>query len=261
MPPTFVMGDPHGHLDVVREHLRNAGLVDASGRWTGGDARLVWIGDFVDRGPDGLGSIDLARRLEWEAGAAGGSSLAVLGNHDLLLVAASRFPGARTAPGETFAEHHDEAGGTAHEREALGHERRAWLVQRPVLLEVGATLFVHADALGPLGWGRSTNEVNATARRVLGSGGPRSVDALLHGMAGHGAFSGPAGSAVLQRYLLRFGAARVVHGHTPLQKDGVARPTAPRVYADGRAVDVDGGIYKGGPGFLWEMTPPPAPQA
>lgn len=259
MPPTFVMGDPHGHVDVVLGHLRDAGLVDASDGWAGRDARLVWIGDFVDRGPDGIATFDLARRLEREAGAAGGASVAVLGNHDLLLVAASRFPDARTVPGETFGEHHDAAGGHERERATLGADRRSWLTDLPVLRKVGPTLFVHADALGPLGWGRTLDEVNATGRRVLGNGGPGAVDALLHGMAGHGAFRGTAGGAVLRRMLRRFGAARVVHGHTPLQKGGVARPTAPRIYADGRAVNVDGGIYKGGPGFLWEMSPAPDP--
>ena len=36
-------------------------------RWTGADARLWLVGDLVDRGPDGIGAIELVRRLERES--------------------------------------------------------------------------------------------------------------------------------------------------------------------------------------------------
>jgi len=64
MQPLFVVGDVHGHRDVLVRLLREVGLVDPAERWSGGDALLWLVGDLVDRGPDGIGTIDLVRRLE-----------------------------------------------------------------------------------------------------------------------------------------------------------------------------------------------------
>lgn len=255
MADTYVMGDAHGFLDVVRGHLRDAGLIDAADGWSGGDATLVWIGDLVDRGPDGIGVLDLVRRLEREAAAAGGTSVMVLGNHDLLLLGAARYPDATLRNGEQFAEHHDQSGGSRAERDALGNERAEWLARRPVLFRAERTLFLHADVPGNLGWGRSVAEANHTVTTVLQSGGAVAYDRLTEAMGSHHAFEGAAGARLLERYAARFDVDRIVHGHTPLQKFGDARPTRPRLTQGGRVVNVDGGIYKGGPGFLWRMGP------
>src|SRR5688500_13459805 len=53
--PLFVAADMHGHRAEFREVLRDAGLIDACGQWSGQDARLWLLGDYVDRGPDGIG--------------------------------------------------------------------------------------------------------------------------------------------------------------------------------------------------------------
>ena len=89
--PTFIIGDIHGHCDKLAGLLRDAGLVDADLAWSGGDARLFLLGDYVDRGPDGIGVIDLLMGLGVEAAAAGGQVEALLGNHDVMLLAAHRF--------------------------------------------------------------------------------------------------------------------------------------------------------------------------
>ena len=82
------MGDVHGHRDVLVGLLRDAGLLDAAEAWTGADARLWLLGDLADRGPDGIGTIDLVRRLERESG---GAVRCLLGNHEALILAAHRF--------------------------------------------------------------------------------------------------------------------------------------------------------------------------
>ena len=253
MPKVFVLGDVHGHLDVAQRLLREAGLLGSDGGWTGRDAVLVWIGDLVDRGPDGLRTIDLARRLEDRAAAHGGRSVTLLGNHDLLLAGASRFPDARLRSGKGFAAYHDGVGGRETERERLGAERAGWIDRLPAFLRIDRTLFVHADAPGVLGWGRSLEEANRTVGIALASGTPEAYERLYLAMAAHHAFRGEAGAARLDRLSRRFDVDVVVHGHTPLQKLGTERPTAPRIYQGGRVVNVDGGIYRGGPGFLWQV--------
>ena len=63
MGSLFVVSDVHGYVADLRESLRSAGLVDADDAWTGGDAQLWVLGDLLDRGPDGVGAIDLVRSL------------------------------------------------------------------------------------------------------------------------------------------------------------------------------------------------------
>mgnify|MGYP003349132290 CR=1 FL=1 len=40
--------------DKLRAMLLRAGLIDFDGSWTAGDTHLVFLGDYVDRGPNGL---------------------------------------------------------------------------------------------------------------------------------------------------------------------------------------------------------------
>ncbi|HLG77115.1 MAG TPA: hypothetical protein VKX46_11925, partial [Ktedonobacteraceae bacterium] len=60
-----------------------------------------------------------------------------------------------------------------------------------------------------------------------------------------------------------FGGEQIIHGHTPISLMVNSKPqkvTAPWIYANGRCVNVDGGIYMGGPGFLYQIpTTAPSP--
>lgn len=91
MTPLYVVADIHGHRSEFRECLRQVGLVDHTGHWSGGGARLWLLGDYVDRGPDGIGVINDIRRLAVSAAAVGGHVGALLGNHEVQLLAAQRF--------------------------------------------------------------------------------------------------------------------------------------------------------------------------
>src|SRR3954453_1244650 len=88
----YVVGDVHGHLAQLTAALRDTGLVDDEGAWSAGDARLWFLGDLTDRGPDGIGVIDLIRRLQTQAAQAGGEVGCVIGNHDMLLYGARFVP-------------------------------------------------------------------------------------------------------------------------------------------------------------------------
>ena len=84
------IGDVHGSFDNFVAILRTAGLIDSRRRWTGGKAVLVQTGDVLDRGPASRDAIDLLRRLENEAPAAGGLVLPLLGNHELMRLVGDR---------------------------------------------------------------------------------------------------------------------------------------------------------------------------
>lgn len=81
----FVVGDVHGHFTEMRRLLAHAGLVDGEGRWTGGRARLVLLGDLVDRGWDVTRTLWWLYGLEASARAAGGEVHVVLGNHEAMV--------------------------------------------------------------------------------------------------------------------------------------------------------------------------------
>lgn len=77
--PLDIVGDIHGELHALQALLRHLGY-DETGRHP--QARtLVFVGDFVDRGPDSPGVVDLVQRL-----VEGGYACAIAGNHEINLL-------------------------------------------------------------------------------------------------------------------------------------------------------------------------------
>jgi hypothetical protein len=254
--PTFVLGDLHGHFGAFVRLLDGAGLIDAERRWSGGDATLILMGDLVDRGPEGLACVDLAMRLEREAPKRGGRVVTLMGNHELVLLAAYAFPDFMSGVGQTFRHHWLDNGGVEHELAALTPEQARWLRALPAMVRVDDTLFVHADSEIYLEHGRDIGAVDAGLRRPLAQVDPPGLDRWLAGFGQHGAFEGRLGEALLEQFLRCYGGERLVHGHTPISlitgvaAEGVA---APRTLHGGRCINVDGGIFLGGPGFVWRQ--------
>jgi hypothetical protein len=83
-PRIVAVGDVHGDLPAFKAILAEAGLVDASGAWIGGDAVLVQLGDLLDRGPSMRGTLDFAMGLEQAAAKSGGRVVTLLGNHEAM---------------------------------------------------------------------------------------------------------------------------------------------------------------------------------
>lgn len=84
------IGDVHGAFDNFVAILRTAGLIDNRRQWTGGKTVFVQTGDVLDRGPASRDAMDLLRKLEKEAPAAGGLVLPLLGNHEEMRVESDR---------------------------------------------------------------------------------------------------------------------------------------------------------------------------
>ncbi len=84
VPRVVVIGDVHGSYDKLLTLLEGTGLVDEDLGWVGGEDHLVFVGDLVDRGPDDRPVLDLVRRLQTEALAAGGRVHPLLGNHEVM---------------------------------------------------------------------------------------------------------------------------------------------------------------------------------
>lgn len=78
------IGDVHGAYDNLVEILKRADLIDDTRRWTGGNATLVQLGDFTDRGPGVRRVMDLFIALEAQSRNAGGRVITLLGNHEVM---------------------------------------------------------------------------------------------------------------------------------------------------------------------------------
>jgi len=83
-PRLVAVADVHGDLPAFKAILAQAGLVDESGRWAGGDAILIQLGDLVDRGPAMRATLDFAMALEKDAAEKGGRAVFLLGNHEVM---------------------------------------------------------------------------------------------------------------------------------------------------------------------------------
>jgi bis(5'-nucleosyl)-tetraphosphatase (symmetrical) len=119
---TYVIGDLQG---CAHEAALLVARIDAEAP----GARIVFVGDLINRGPDSLAALRLAHGL-----ALGGRATALLGNHDLhlLAVAADARNASRSDTLESIL--------AAPDREQL----LSWLRHCPLALAQGQHLMVHA---------------------------------------------------------------------------------------------------------------------
>jgi hypothetical protein len=197
------IADIHGSLSGLTTILREAGLIDDHNRWSGGAARLVQMGDFLDRGAEMRQVMDLLMRLEGEARRVGGRVDVLFGNHEgMNLIHDLRdVPPAAYAP---FADRRSEdrrrrafeAHAAAAKRSGRTIEPQAWmsarplgfveyveaispsgrygrwLRSRPAMLRIDDTIFMHAG-LAPESTA-TVDEVNRTIEREV-----RTWDAIM----------------------------------------------------------------------------------
>ncbi|GGM45382.1 serine/threonine protein phosphatase [Longimycelium tulufanense] len=258
-----MVGDVHGHLEPLVAALTTAGLVDAAGDWAGADAGLWFLGDFTDRGPDGIGVIDLVMRLARQADEAGGHVGAVLGNHELLLLGAHHFPDEPVSPNpRTYRELWQLNGGRTEDLTRLRDEHVAWLSGLPAAAVVADHLLVHSDTTAYLELGSSVTEVNRTVARVIAEPRPEEWTDCMRLLFRRGEFLDPTlGPKAAEVVLRTLGGRRIVHGHSPIPVIRGIDPwevEGPYVYADGRVVDVDAGLFFGGPCLV---VPLPLPES
>ncbi|MGW2792029.1 metallophosphoesterase [Streptomyces sp. NPDC001251] len=259
--PLYVVGDVHGYLDELLDALRAQGLIDESGNWAAGTARLWFLGDFTDRGPDGIGVIDLVMRLSAEAAAAGGYCKALMGNHELLLIGAKRFAdtpvnsGAGTA---TFQAAWLLNGGQKADMDRLQDVHLQWMSRLDAIEQEDDHLLMHSDTTAYLDYGDSIEAVNDTVHAILNRNDADECWDLFRKFTKRFAFRDESGPQAARELLSAYGGQRVVHGHSPIPyllgevgtEDGEedSRPVVegPHVYADGLAIAMDGGVTMAG---------------
>ncbi|MGX6742386.1 metallophosphoesterase [Streptomyces peucetius] len=259
--PLYVVGDVHGYLDELVAALAEQGLIDAEGHWAADNARLWFLGDFTDRGPDGIGVIDLVMRLSAEAAAAGGYCKALMGNHELLLLGAKRFgdtpvnSGAGTA---TFQAAWLLNGGQKADMDRLQEVHLQWMARLDAIVEEDSHLLLHSDTTAYLEYGSTIADVNDTVHAILTRNDADECWDLFRKFTKRFAFRDEEGPQAVRELLGAYGGRRIVHGHSPIPyllgevgtedgEDG-ERPVVecPHVYADGLAIAMDGGVTMAG---------------
>lgn len=122
---TYAIGDLQGCAHEAQE------LLDRIFEAGGSDARILFVGDLINRGPDSLGAL---RRMKALSESSGGRVEALLGNHDLHLIAVA-VGAQRMSRSDTL----DEILAAPDRDELI-----AWLRQRPLAMYVDGHLLVHA---------------------------------------------------------------------------------------------------------------------
>ena len=72
-----IIGDIHGCADKLEALLSRLGYLKQGGVWKHADRIAVFLGDYIDRGPEILETLKIVRDMR-EAGAA----VALMGNHE-----------------------------------------------------------------------------------------------------------------------------------------------------------------------------------
>jgi hypothetical protein len=250
----FVVSDVHGHADDLLAAARAVGLVDDAGDWNGHDELWV-LGDYFDRGPDGVGVVEWLMRWQEQADSAGGRVEALLGNHEVLALG-MRWFGAKEEPGphgsgRSFVASWLLNGGRMDDQARLTARHEDWLVERPMLARLGSWLLMHSDTTEYLAWGRTLEEVNAAGHRILHRRRFDDMWDCWRRLTSRGDFRGRRGGKEVDRMISTLGGTRIVHGHTPIPYmlgiDASELDPLPVAYAGGRVLAIDGGRYDGGP--------------
>jgi hypothetical protein len=143
-----IIGDIHGHAPALEALLHSMDYRETKGAWRHPERQAIFVGDFIDRGPRQVGTVDLVRRMVDD-----GHAQAIMGNHEFNAIAWF-LPNPRQ-PGEFLRPHHsakygdknygqhkaflDEVSGTPRHKEIID-----WFLTLPLWLELDDIRVVHA---------------------------------------------------------------------------------------------------------------------
>ena len=235
------VSDIHGHLDHLAALLQAQGIVDRQRRWAFGDGHLVVVGDAFDKGAKVTQLFWFLRSLEVQARAAGGHFHMVLGNHEVMELRGNtrslnaKYRALDRIPMELYGPDSD-----------MGR----WLRTRPVLLQLGDTLFVHGGPAPALL--KAEVPLEACNERFRKAIDEPDKDVLLQKLGpifyrgilpvGASAFQ-DATDAEVDAILAAFQVKRMVVGHTTLGKV--------MAFHKGQVFGIDADLQSGKPGELW----------
>ena len=127
----IAIGDVHGSRSGLETMLREAGLRDSAGNWTGDKSILIHTGDLIDRGSEDRFVLELLMDLEAKARKSGGKVEVLLGNHEVM----NMFGDLRYVAPASFARFADDKSGKRREKAVREYEKflkaRAHFLDQP----------------------------------------------------------------------------------------------------------------------------------
>ncbi|MQM39048.1 hypothetical protein KBTX_03070 [wastewater metagenome] len=147
MPGIDLIGDIHGHADALEALLGKLGYREVGGVYRHAERRVIFVGDFIDRGPMQQRVLEVVRRM-----CDAGQARAVMGNHEYNAVCFATPDPAR--PGEHLRPHSEKNVGqhrrfleqmAALEDWSVAHREWVdWFSTLPLWLEEEGLRVVHA---------------------------------------------------------------------------------------------------------------------
>ena len=142
-----IIGDIHGHSSALQAFLTHLGYQDRNGAWRHPSRQALFVGDFIDRGPGQLETVEIVRKM-----VDAGTARAVMGNHEFNAIA-WHTPDP-LAPGEYLRPHSGDIGRKNHHQhqhflaevsdKRIHAETIDWFLTLPLWLDLPALRVVHA---------------------------------------------------------------------------------------------------------------------
>lgn len=137
-----IIGDIHGHADHLERLLLKLGYENKSGYYKHPERKVIFVGDFIDRGTQIRETLSIVKKMVDES-----SALAILGNHEFNFLCYNT----EINPGVYLREHSDKNDNQVkqtitqfnnHENEF--NEYLDWFRTLPLYLDMGDFRIVHA---------------------------------------------------------------------------------------------------------------------
>jgi len=77
-----LIGNIHGYAAPLKRLLEKLGYSERGGVWQHPERKVIFLGDFIDRGPEQVETVQIARAM-----VEGGTAFAVMGNHEFNAIA------------------------------------------------------------------------------------------------------------------------------------------------------------------------------
>ncbi len=137
-----IIGDVHGHATLLKKLLKELGYAVVGGVWKHPQRKAIFIGDFINRGPEIRETIQIVRSMQ-EAGTA----LAILGNHEYSAILYYIKDSKGVYLSKHIAGNRNQIQSTItafFTREEEWRDHRKWLRTLPLYLDLKEIRIVHA---------------------------------------------------------------------------------------------------------------------
>lgn len=138
-----IIGDIHGCADQLEELLLAMGYQKKSRCYQHPERSVIYLGDFIDRGPKQKGTLDIVRPMIEE-----GAALSIMGNHEFNAICYATKKDEHSYVREHDGDKNDSQHAAFLEEYPIGSQNYrdaiAWFKTLPVFLDLGDLYIVHA---------------------------------------------------------------------------------------------------------------------